>query len=337
MVTMDDVARYAGVSGSTVSHVLNGTRRVSPKTQARVEAAISELSYRHNTLARALAAGKTYTIGLSISALTNPHFGPLVHAIEKRVTAAGYMLVVGDSHDEGVMEQRVVDSLLNRRVDGIIVAPAVGSETITIPLILATGTPLVLIDRNADADCDQVTPENVDSAYTLTKHLIELGHERIAVVTGLPGLASTQERYAGYAKALAEHGIELDNQLVLNGGSKKEIAQEVVARLFSQARHPSALVVMNNAMTIGALKALQSLSLRIPTDVAFVSYDDFEWSGLFEPKLTAVAQNVESMGEQAVDLLLARVNGDESPSQRRVVQTTFHHRNSCGCATPNEH
>lgn len=333
MATMGDVARYAGVSGSTVSHVLNGTRPVSAETTARVEAAIATLSYRHNTLARALAAGRTNTIGLSISALTNPYFGPLVHAIEKRVTAAGYMLVVGDSHDEGVMEHRVVESLLNRRVDGIIVAPAVGSDLITLPLILSTGTPLVLIDRNADADCDQVTPENAESTYALTNHLIELGHNSIAVVTGLPGLTSTGERYAGFVQALAHHGIALDTRLVLNGESQTEIAEEVVAGLFSRANRPSALVVLNNSMAIGALRALRNLSLNISTDVAFVSFDDFEWSDLFEPKLTTVAQNVEAMGEQAVELLLARVNGDDSPAHRRQVQTTFQHRSSCGCST----
>ncbi|MDN4642043.1 LacI family DNA-binding transcriptional regulator [Agreia sp. PsM10] len=337
MATMDDVARHAGVSGSTVSHVLNGTRHVSPATQARVQASIDELGYRHNTVARALAAGKTHTVGLSISALTNPYFGPLVHAIEKRVTDAGYMLVIGDSHDEGVMERRVVESLLSRRVDGLIVAPSVGSEHITIPQILKAGTPLVLIDRNADVDVDQVTPENIESAYRLTSHLIELGHRRIAVVTGLIGLASTSERYAGYARALAEYDIELDESLVLNGASKKETADRVVTALFAQSDRPSALVVLNNSMTIGALRALRRLGLHIPADVAFVSYDDFEWSDLFEPRLTTVAQDVEAMGEQAVELLLARMNGDTSEARRIRVPTTFEHRNSCGCDTQAPH
>ncbi len=336
MATMNDVALRAGVSGSTVSHVLNGTRNVSQRTRTLVETAISELGYRHNTLARALAAGKTNTVGLCISALTNPYFGPLVHAIERRVTAAGYMLVVGDSHDDGVMEKRVVDSLLSRRVDGIIIAPAVGSEVLTIPQILAANTPLVLIDRNADADCDQITPENLNSAYTLTTHLIELGHKNIAVVAGLTGLASTTERYAGYAKALHDHGIELDDRLVLNGASQKEAAEDAVAQLFIQPQRPSALVVMNNAMTIGALRALQRLKLRIPSDVAFVSYDDFEWSDLFEPRLTTMAQNVEAMGEQAVEMLLARIDGVNIPSKRRQVPTTYQHRNSCGCAALHE-
>lgn len=330
---MDDVARRAGVSGSTVSHVMNGTRHVSPETRAKVEAAIQEIGYSQNTVARALAAGKTQTIGLSISALTNPYFGSLVHSIEERVSEAGYVLVLGDSHDDAVMETRVVRSLLERRVDGLIVAPAAGAERNIFSQILAAGTPLVFIDRNVDVDCDQVTPENVESAYALTKHLIELGHLKIAVVTGLPGLGSTSERYAGYARALAESDIKLDPSLVLCGASKTEVAEDVVRQAFSRVKRPSALVVMNNAMTIGALKALRDLRLRIPSDVAFVCYDDFEWSNLFEPRLTAVAQDVGLMGALSVEMLLARVSGKDGPSQRLRIPTTFQHRTSCGCVT----
>jgi len=330
MSTMDDVARRAGVSGSTVSHVMNGTRRVSPETRAKVETAIEEIGYRQNTVARALAAGKTETIGLSISALTNPYFGSLVHSIEERVSAAGYVLVLGDSHDNAEMEGRVVRSLLERQVDGLIIAAAVGAEH-NIPQVLHSGTPLVLIDRNVDVDCDQVTPENEEPAYALTKHLIELGHRRIAAVTGLQGLRSSSERYAGYARALVEAGISIDDSLVLCGASKSEIAEDAVSQAFSRPERPSALVVMNNAMTIGALRALRDLRLRIPSDVAFVCYDDFEWSNLFEPGLTAVAQDVELMGAQAVELLLARIAGGAGPGQLLRIPTSFQHRSSCGC------
>lgn len=333
MSTMDDVARRAGVSGSTVSHVMNGTRNVSPETRAKVEAAIQEIGYSQNTVARSLAAGKTQTIGLSISALTNPYFGSLVHSIEKRVAKAGYVLVLGDSHDDAVMEMRVIRSFLERRVDGLIVAPAVGAENNAIPLIQEAGTPFVLIDRYLDVDCDQVSPENAKAAYALTQHLLELGHRQIAVVTGLPGIGSTSERYAGYTRALAESGIRLDDSLVLCGASKTEIAEDVVKQAFSRVERPSALVVMNNAMTIGALKALRDLRLRIPSDVAFVCYDDFEWANLFEPRLTAIAQDVELMGARSVELLLARVSGAAGPSQQLRIPTTLQHRSSCGCVT----
>jgi len=331
MKTMGDVARIAGVSASTVSHVLNGTRKVNTATRLRVEAAIEETGYRRNGVARSLAAGRTHTVGLSISALTNPYFGSLVHAVERALSDAGYVLIVGDSHDDVTSEQRVTGSLLDRQVDGMIVAPAAGSERVTLPEITRTGTPLVLIDRGVDAGCDQVGPENFSSARSLTEHLLELGHRRIAVVRGLAGISSTIERFDGYCAALTDRGIAVDPTLVLDGDSNTDVAEREVHALMSGADRPTALVSLNNAMTIGTLKALRSLDLSIPGEVAFSCYDDFEWSDLFQPRLTAAAQDVETIGVTAVELLLRRMRGSTDAPQQIRVPTTFHHRNSCGC------
>lgn len=331
MTTMGDVARLAGVSASTVSHVLNDTRRVDSATRARVEEAIAKTGYRRNVVARSLAAGRTHTVGLSISALTNPYFGSLVHAVERALSDNGYVLIVGDSHDDATSERRVTDSLLDRKVDGMIVAPAAGSERATLPGIIRTRTPLVLIDRSVDIGCDQVGPENVSSARSLTEHLLDLGHRRIAVVRGLAGISSTTERFDGYAAALADRGIAVDPALVVDGDSNTDVAERAVRALMSVDDRPTALVSLNNSMTIGALKAVRSLGLSIPDDLAFVCYDDFEWSDLFEPKLTAAGQDVDTIGATAVDLLLRRIQGDDAEPQRIHVPTTFHHRNSCGC------
>ena len=331
MTTMGDIARIAGVSASTVSHVLNGTRKVNTATRLRVEAAIEETGYRRNVVARSLAAGCTHTVGLSISALTNPYFGSLVHAVERALSDAGYVLIVGDSHDDAESEKRVTDSLLDRQVDGMIVAPAAGSERVTLPEIIRTGTPLVLIDRSVDVASDQVGPENFSSARSLTEHLLDLGHRRIAVVRGLAGISSTIERFDGYSAALRDRGIEVDTDLIIDGDSNTDVAEREVQSSMAGADRPTALVSMNNSMTIGALKAVRNLGLSIPADVAFVCYDDFEWSDLFEPKLTAAAQDVETIGATAVELLLRRIRGQDGAPQRIRVPTTFHHRNSCGC------
>ncbi|WP_253259463.1 LacI family DNA-binding transcriptional regulator [Subtercola boreus] len=328
---MDDVARHAGVSGSTVSHVLNGTRPVSASTRTRVEEAIRALGYRNNLNARALAAGKTFTVGLATSALQTPYFGAIVNAMEKRLSGAGYMLMVGDSNDDGPTERRIIDALLSRRVDGIIVTPAIDSEHTTIPQIVAAGTPFVLVDRNLPLDCDQITPENTESAFLLTNHLLALGHRRVAVLRGLMGIGSSPERYQGYLNALAANGVPLDESIVLNGQGHRDDAEREVRRVFAGPDHPTALVALNNSMTIGALEALVGLDLSIPNDVAFVSYDHFDWSELIRPKLTSIAQNVELMAETAVELLLRRIDGDTSPAQRVTIATTFQHRNSCGC------
>lgn len=334
MPTMDDVARLAGVSVSTVSHVLNGTRNVNAATRERVDAAIAEIGYRRNVVARSLAAGRTHTVGLSIAALTNPYFGSLVHAVEQRLSEAGYVLILGDSHDEPRSERRVTDSLLDRQVDGMILAPAAGSELSTIPEIVRSGTPLVLIDRMLDVSCDQVGPENDASAHELTTHLLDAGHRRIAIVRGIEGISSTTERFDGYARALADRGIELDPRLILDGRSNVEVAESRVRELMSGPDRPSALVSMNNSMTIGSLKAVRGLGLSIPADLAFVCYDDFEWSDLFEPRLTAAAQDVQTIGRTAADLVLRRIEGHEDAPRSIRVPTTFTHRNSCGCSAP---
>lgn len=332
MATMADVARLSGVSSSTVSHVLNGTRYVSQATRDRVELAVSQLAYRRNTAARTLAGGRSHTIGLAISGLTNPYFGPLLHAIEQRVSAAGFVLVLGDTHDQGDMEHRVIESLLDRSVDGLIVAPSQGFEAGAGSLIKDAGTPHVLIDRGLDWQSDQVTPENSESTRELTQHLIAHGHRRIALVSGLDGLQSTRERVAGYMQALEDAGIAPDTTLIVSGESNAVVAEAAVLSLLNLSSPPTALVSLNNAMTIGALRAAQRASRKIPDDLAFAAYDDFEWSDLFEPGLTAIAQHVVQMGNESVDMLLARIGGSVEPFERRVIPTSFHRRTSCGCS-----
>ena len=336
MATMDHVAQLAGVSATTVSHVLNNTRRVSPATRVRVEHAVLKLGYRRNRAASILAGGSSRTIGLSISGLTNPYFGPLVHAIERRISEAGYLLVLGDSHDEATMEQRVIDSLLERQVDGIIVAPTAGFQEGAGRRILEAGTPLVLVDRSADVACDKVTSMNRLPVSELTDHLIAHGHTKIAVVVGLAGLGTTNERLEGYREALSRHGIPVEDRLCLAGESNVEAAEAAVARLLGQPNPPTALIPLNNSMAIGAMRAVKKAGLRIPHDIALAAYDDFEWSDLFEPGLTAIAQNVTLMGREAVDLLLARLDGDESEFEHRVIETSFNRRTSCGCTAPQE-
>lgn len=331
---MGDVARAAGVSVSTVSHVVNGTRPVSDAARAAVLAAIDEVGYRHNTVARALAMSSTRTIGLAISALRNPYFGDLVHAIETHLATDGYTLVLGDNHDDAEHELRVVGQLLDRRVDGLILAPAAGAEHGSLPLVLRSTTPLVLIDRYADVECDQIAPENVEPARRLTEHLADLGHRRVAVVAGLGGLHSTVERLSGWTAAVEARGLDRDPALVVHGASNQVGAHDGVLQLFSRPDRPSAVVVLNNAMTIGTLRALRELGLVVPDDVALVCYDDFEWADLFSPRLTAMAQDVERMGAQAVELLRTRMatrSLADLPARRERVAPAFRHRTSCGC------
>ncbi|PYI66409.1 LacI family transcriptional regulator [Arthrobacter livingstonensis] len=331
MGTMADVAREAGVSISTVSHVLNETRAVSPDTRQRVLDAMVSTRFRRNALATALVTSRTHTIGLSISALQNPYFANLVHSIEKRASARGYSLVMGDSHDDEAAEAALLGTLLDRRVDGMIIAPAPQSETANIPRVLNDGTPVVLIDRHADVDCDQVAPDNVEPTRLITRHLVERGHTHIAAVTGLAGIQSTDERIRGYESAISSADPAVRSTMVA-GNSKAKDAYRAVHKIFANpSSRPTALVVLNNAMTIGSMQALKDLGLTVPGDVALACYDDFEWADVFEPQLTAIEQDVKTMGRTAVDLLIDRIDGQTGPRQVLRTETIYHHRNSCGC------
>ena len=332
---MADVAAAAGVSVSTVSHVINSTRPVNEGTREAVLAAIAATGYRRNALAAALATSRSGVLALSISAWQNPYFAPLMRAIESRAAELGYAVMVGDSHDDPAVESALVGSLLDRRVDGVILAPAPRSERDAIPTVLASGTPLVLIDRLSPADVDQLASEGAEPTARLTAHLLELGHTHIGVLTGMPGIQSTVERIEGFAAAMAAGGARAAPRHVRCGESRADEAHAQTLAMFrSRAPRPTALVVLNNAMTVGAMRALRELELRVPDDVALVAYDDFEWSDLFSPRLTAVAQDVDSMGRRAVDLLVERIDGYDGPRRVERVPTTFHHRDSCGCEHP---
>ncbi|GAA3328922.1 LacI family DNA-binding transcriptional regulator [Paeniglutamicibacter sulfureus] len=334
VTTMNDVARIAGVSGSTVSHVLNGTRAVRETTRIKVLAAIESTGYRRNGLARSLAMQRTQTLGLAISVLSNPYFGSLVNTIEKVATTAGYNIVLADTHDDPERESRTIGTLLDRQIDGLILAPAGGSHGRhdTLEMVRASRTPMVLIDRFLDFPCDQYAPENYEPVKRLTAHLLELGHRKIAAIIGARGLSTTVERRDGFYAAVAEAGVERSQVLFEEGHSTAEGGHAAMARLLQSVEPPTAIVSMNNAMTIGVMKALRDAGLRVPRDVALVGFDDFEWADSFEPRLTTMAQDVETMGAEAVQMLLDRIVGSDAPFARHSIAPFMRHRNSCGCA-----
>ena len=356
---MLDVARIAGVSTSTVSHVLNGTRTVGPATEQQVRDAIAQLGYRPNIVARALATSRTMNIGLCLPITANPTFVVLVDVIERKLTAAGYHLMLHDTRDDIAVQARIVRQLLDLRADGIILAPSpdtalsdsalsdsvLSDSALTSALSDSAGrpdasgirtaidahTPLVLIDRFAAADCDQVASDGVEPMRALTAHLAANGHRRIAVVAGLTGIDTSVERLQGYREAVATHGLDIDPALVIHGESDLEMTRAGVTALFSRPDRPTALVTTNNVMTLGSMRAFVDLGLRVPDDVALVCFDDFEWTDLFTPRLTAVAQDLATMGERAVQLVLRRIADPAVDTRRLRVAPEFHHRDSCGC------
>ncbi|WP_218884757.1 LacI family DNA-binding transcriptional regulator [Kineococcus aurantiacus] len=332
---MADVARLAGVNASTVSHVLNGTRTVSGPTREAVLDAVARTGYRQNTLARSLARSSTTTLGLASRFVSNPHFADLVTSIESTARRAGYSLVLADTHDDPAQELRAVHELADRRVDGLLLAPSVHAVDEALPFLARAGIPTVLLDRFADCVFDQVAPENTDATALLTAHLADAGHTSVAFVAGLAGLSSTSERTAGFHRVVRERGLD---GVVLDGRSETPVAEAAVLSAFASPGHPTAVVVGNNSMTVGALRALRTLRLRIPDDVALVCYDDPEWADLVDPPLTAIHQDVPAMATRAVTMILERLAGTAPAAPRRErIRPTFRHRASCGCAGPVRH
>ncbi|MCP1463139.1 LacI family transcriptional regulator [Pseudomonas sp. S3E17] len=326
---MDDVASRAGVSTSTVSHVLNGTRKVSPATVLAVRRAIQELGYIPNTLARSLARSSTNTIGVAISALSNHYFSETVHAIETECAKHGYMMLFVDTHDDPEQELRVVTALHHRRVDGIVLAPSNGS--MALEYMRANEIPAVLVDRMMSEQFDQVGVENTQATQALIEHLIGHGHRRIGFIAGRTGFSTTDERVAGYRAALHAAGLAFDPQLLVNGGSNTEPARQATVQLLGLASPPTAIMAGNNLMTLGAMHALRDAQLDVPRQMALVGFDDFDWADFFVPRLSLIAQPVKALGARAVDLLLQRMASPDAAAQSVRLAPTLQLRNSCGC------
>ncbi|WP_341964014.1 LacI family DNA-binding transcriptional regulator [Pseudomonas sp. RC10] len=331
MVKMEDVARRARVSTSTVSHVLNGTRKVSPETVEAVQQAVRELGYIPNTLARSLARSRTNTIGVAISALSNHYFSETVHAIETECARHGIMMLFVDTHDDPAQELRVVRALHHRRVDGILLAPSSDPEQAALAYLQANAIPTVLVDRLAADGFDQVGVENRDSTRELVTHLIGHGHSRIAMIAGHRGLSTTEERIDGYRLALEDAGLAFDDTLLVNGESNSESARKAAAGLLALATPPTAIMAANNLMTIGAMHALRDANIAVPEQMALVGFDDFDWADFFLPRLSVIAQPVQALGERAVQLLLQRIDNPEGRRGSERLAATLRIRNSCGC------
>lgn len=326
---MDDVASRAGVSTSTVSHVLNGTRKVSPVTVQAVQRAIEELGYIPNTLARSLARSSTSTIGVAISALSNHYFSETVHAIETECAKHGYMMLFVDTHDDPEQELRVVTALHHRRVDGMVLAPSNGSKALD--YLHANQIPTVLVDRMMSEQFDQVGVDNAQPTQALIAHLIAHGHRRIGFIAGREGFSTTDERVAGYRAALQAAGLAFDAQLLVNGGSNTQPARQATAQLLGLAAPPTAIMAGNNLMTLGAMHALRDAHIAVPGQMALVGFDDFDWADFFVPRLTLIAQPVQALGARAVDLLLQRMARPDAPTQSVRLPPTLRLRHSCGC------
>ncbi len=314
-VTRDEVARLAGVSAATVSYVINdGPRPVSSATRRQVLQAVQELGYRPNAVARNLRRQRTTTLGLIIPDTSNPYFAKVARGVEQMASGRQYSVVLCHSNYEVERELHYVEVLAAEQAAGVLWIPASGDDR-PAQRLAKYGVPLVVLDRRMRSiDAPSVIADNFGGANMAIRHLIDLGHSRIAFITRPSELSHSRDRERGYRSALIEHGMEVDEELIVRGGFRHEDGRGAATRLLKMMRAPTAIFAYNDIMAIGALRAAYDLGLQVPGDVSIVGFDDIPGAACTCPALTTVSQPKEEMGWRSAELLIGLL-ADDPPHQ----------------------
>ena len=326
--TLDEVAKYAGVSRSTVSRVINNHPNVSPATRARVEAAIEKCSYRPHAVARSLATNRTNILGMvvpeSITKLfTDPYFPLMLRGATEACNRRGYHLILSlftGSVESSVMHDRVARS---GYLDGVIAANASLDDKL-IPSLFEEGVPFVNIGRHPDDRVNYVDVDNTGGARMATEHLIRLGHKRIATISGPLDMTPSQDRLDGFREVMNTYRLSVSDELIAEGDFTEAGGRAAMTQLLGAG--PTAVFAASDSMAIGAIKAVRAAEMRVPEDVAVVGFDDIPSALTIEPELTTVRQPIERIGQLAVETLVSVIEGEaregRRPSTQRFVLPT---------------
>lgn len=330
-VTIREVAREAGVSVATVSRVLNGTGQASAETTRRIREVAERLRYAPNEAARSLIRSRTHALGVLLPDLHGEFFSEVIRGIDQRARAAGFHILVSSFHSDGEEMERAIRALRGR-VDGLILmAPHLDARA----LLAESGAelPTVLINvPSADAgEFDSVNVDNVGGARAMVRHLVSLGHRRIAMITGGSGNYDSRERLRGYRAALRSAGIARDPSLEVAGDFTEQGGYAAAEALLALERRPRAIFAANDAMAVGAMSALRDHGVRVPDEIALAGFDDVPIARYLTPPLSSVHVAIDELGRRATELLLAaQERGGEGARQRDVLRTTLIVRSSCG-------
>ncbi len=320
MTTLQDVAKLAGVSPMTVSRVINDSGYVNTKTRERVERAIAELDYVPNALARSLRFKQTKTLALIISDITNPFFTTIARGVEDTASEQGFSVIFCNTDESRDKETEYLNVVIQKQVDGVLLVPAYSSPE-SIKFLQDCGVPFVVLDRRVPGlDVDIVRCDSELGAYEATRHLLDLGHKRIAALSGAREVTTAVDRIEGYRRALVEAGLE--GQAIEYYGdytalSGYELAQRVLA-----TDQPTALFAGNNFIVIGALRAVREAGLRVPEDISVAAFDDLLDVIGFESFLTVVRQPAYEIGRRATALLLDRLSGVQPGAPQEIILPT---------------
>ncbi len=320
-VTIIDVAREANVSYSTVSRVVNNKEYVKPETRRRVVQAMSRLGYQVNLQARSLAGGRSNVIGLLVVDLTTQYMGEIMRGIDDVLAANQYELMLYTTHRRKTKESTYVNMMARGLADGLlIVLPRNTDEYLE--SLRDRDFPYVLIDQTSTDEADlTVTAANHQGGYEATKHLIDLGHKRIGIVTGWMDMISARDRLEGYKAALTDHNIPIDPDLIIEGDFTQSSGFNGASHFLNLPNPPTAVFASNDVQAMGVIEATRACGLHVPQDLSVVGFDDIPMAALYNPRLTTVRQPLEEMGTIATQVLLESINNLEEKSTSVILPT----------------
>jgi LacI family transcriptional regulator len=321
MATLRDVAKRVGLSAATVSRALSGHPYVDEQTRGRVVRAARELGYRPNALARALRVQTTRTIGLIIPDIRNDFYAASATVLQGALEGHGYRLILCISNSDPAHDRSYLRTLAEHRVDGIVHVPSAPTDARelqaggrTIPLV-------ELLRHSPDAPFDAIVSDDREGAAALTRHLLDLGHRRIAMLTGPQEFSTTRYRVDGYRTALRDAGLGADDEIVLYGTYSPASGQFQAREVLGMRPLPTAIFSSGSPLTGGVLRALADARMRIPADLSVVAYEDPEWYAFSSPPLTCYSLPLREMGRVAADHIVARVTeGEASPAEPTVLR-----------------
>jgi LacI family transcriptional regulator len=348
-ITVADVAKAAQVSKAQAARALGNYGAVSDDVRERVLAAAEELSYRPNELARSMNTGKSHTIGVVVGDIENPHFGLATRGITDTAKKSGYNVILVNTDEERAAEVDAIQVLLDKRVDGLIVAPASSTETKHLQRVHESGRPLVLLDRAANGvSAEVIAVDTAGISYEATRYLLDSGHRRIAFISTLKtdspfseetpvDSSQISERLDGMRRAFTEQELAFPHDLVrLNAGNAESI-RNITRELLLRADPATVLVASDGLIALSVLGAIQELELTIPGDVSFLMYDDFAWTRLTTPPLTVIAQPVYDMGVAAATALIRQIEGWKTSGTTPILEARLIKRGSVGSPRAQSH
>jgi LacI family transcriptional regulator len=313
MMTITDVAKEAGVSVSTVSHVVNNTRFVKPETRARVMQAIQILDYTPSISAQSLKKNVTHTVGMIVTCSTNPYFAEIVSQIESQLYESGFNLILCNSGQDFVKQRNYIRTLKGKRIDGLLVLESVVSDAF-LKLVESCNFPVVLMDMEAE-ELASVTDDSEAGGYLATSCLIARGHREIGCITGPADHHQSRLRYRGFLRALDEAGIELNPDWVYAGNLEADSGESAVVQLCRDAQRPTGLFAFNDLSALGAMSQAARQGLRVPEDLSIIGYDDIQIARLFSPSLTTVRQQIGDICSQTCRLLTGAIASKTATSE----------------------